>query len=139
MFDALRDHLLPRFDRTFSALLDDLEQRGLLETTLVVCMGEFGRAPLVALEKNFAGSSPGRKHWAGVYSIVMAGAGVCRGKVLGASDRLGAYPSTPAYSPADVAATIFAALGIDPAGHYRDALDRPYAISEGKVMRGVYG
>jgi hypothetical protein len=139
VFEALREHLLPRFDRTFSALLDDLEQRGLLETTLVVCMGEFGRAPLVALEKTFAGSSPGRKHWAGVYSIVMAGAGVSRGKVLGASDRIGAYPSTPAYGPADVAATIFAALGIDPAGHYRDALDRPYAVSEGKVIGGVYG
>jgi hypothetical protein len=138
VFDALRDHLLPRFDRTFSALLDDLEQRGLLETTLVVCMGEFGRAPLVALEKTFAGSSPGRKHWGAVYSIVMAGAGVTRGKVLGASDRLGAYPATVAYSPADVAATIFSALGIDPAGHFRDALDRPYAIGEGKVMRGVY-
>ncbi len=138
IFDSLRDHLLPRFDHTFSALLDDLEQRGLLETTLVVCMGEFGRAPLVALEKNFVGSSPGRKHWGAVYSIVMAGAGVCRGKVLGASDRLGAYPATPPYNPTDVAATMFSALGIDPAGQYRDALDRPYAISEGKVMRGVY-
>ena len=121
IFDALRDHLLPRFDRTFSVLLEDLRQRGLLDSTLVVCMGEFGRAPRVALERNFAGASPGRKHWAAVYSIVLAGAGVQGGKVVGASDRLGAYPATPAHSPADVAATIFEALGIDPAGHYRDA------------------
>jgi len=138
VFDALKDHLLPRFDSTFAALLEDLEQRGLLETTLVVCMGEFGRAPLVALEKTFAGSSPGRKHWAATYSIVMAGAGVRGGMVLGASDRRGAYPATTAYSPCDVAATVFSALGIDPEGHYRDALDRPFQTSEGRPIRAVY-
>jgi hypothetical protein len=138
VFDALKDHLLPRFDATFSTLLLDLEQRGLLETTLVVCMGEFGRAPLVALEKTFAGSSPGRKHWAATYSIVMAGARVRGGKVLGASDRRGAYPATVAYGPGDVAATIFSALGVDPHGHYRDALDRPFQVAEGRLIRGVY-
>jgi len=138
LLDALREHLLPRFDRTFSVLLEDLQQRGLLDSTLVVCMGEFGRAPRVALERNFAGASPGRKHWASVYSIVFAGAGVRGGKVLGASDRLGAYPATPPYSPADVAATLFASLGIDPASHYRDALDRPFRIVEGKPIRGLY-
>src|SRR5262249_11383482 len=73
IFTALKDHLLPRFDQSFAVLLSDLEQRGLLDSTLVVCMGEFGRAPLVALEPKFAGASPGRKHWAGVYSIVLAG------------------------------------------------------------------
>jgi uncharacterized protein (DUF1501 family) len=138
IFAALADHLLPRFDRTVSTLLEDLRQRGLLETTLVLCMGEFGRAPRVALERTFAGSSPGRKHHAAVYSILAAGAGVCAGKVLGASDRQGAYPTTPAYSPADLAATLFAALGMDPEGHYRDALDRPYQVSEGKLIRGLY-
>lgn len=138
IFSALKDHLLPRFDQSFTALLDDLEQRGLMETTLVVCMGEFGRAPLVALEKTFAGSTPGRKHWGAVYSLLLAGAGVSRGKVLGASDKRGAYPATTAYNPVDVAATLFHAMGIDPAGHYRDALDRPFRISEGKVMSGLY-
>jgi hypothetical protein len=138
IFMALRDHLLPRFDHTFSVLLDDLAQRGLLDSTLVVCMGEFGRAPLVALEKNFIGSSPGRKHWADCYSIAVAGAGTIPGKVLGASDRLGAYPSSQSYSPADVAATLFSALGIDPGGHYRDALDRPIRISEGKPIHALY-
>jgi hypothetical protein len=138
VFEALSKHLLPRFDRTFAALLDDLEARGLLDTTLVVCMGEFGRAPLVALERTFAGSTPGRKHWGAVYSIALAGAGVRGGKVIGASDRRGAYPTTQAYSPADVSATIFDAIGIDPTGHYKDALDRPYRVSEGKVIAELY-
>ena len=88
IFEALRNPLLPRFDQSFSALLEDLKQRGLLDSTLVVCMGEFGRAPLVALEPKFAGATPGRKHWAGVYSVVLAGAGVAGGGVYGASDRL---------------------------------------------------
>jgi hypothetical protein len=138
VFEALKEHLLPRFDATFSVLLQDLEQRGLLESTLVLCMGEFGRAPLVALEKTFAGSSPGRKHWAAVYSIVAAGGGVRGGKVLGSSDKIGAYPASPSWSPADVSATIFDALGIDPEGFYRDALDRPVRVSEGRVLRPLY-
>ncbi|MFO0842941.1 MAG: DUF1501 domain-containing protein [Gemmataceae bacterium] len=138
IFEALEDHLLPRFDQTFSVLLEDLRERGLLDSTLVVCMGEFGRAPRVALEKTFAGSTPGRKHWAACYSIVAAGAGVTPGKVVGASDRSAAYPVTPAYSPGDVAATLFHALGLDPAGHYRDALDRPIRLAEGKPMRALY-
>jgi hypothetical protein len=139
IFEALQHQLLPRFDHSFSALLEDLEQRGLLETTLVVCMGEFGRAPRVAVEKSFAGSSPGRKHWAAVYSILLAGAGVGRGGVVGSSDRIGAYPRTHPVSPSDVAATLFAALGVDPSGHYRDPQARPYRIAEGKVIRALYG
>src|SRR5262249_42822265 len=107
IFPAMRTHLLPRFDQCFSALLEDLHQRGLLDQTLVVCMGEFGRAPLVALEPGFAGGSPGRKHWAGVYTIVMAGAGVAQGGTVGASDRLGAHPQTAPIGPGDIAATMF--------------------------------
>jgi hypothetical protein len=139
IFEALRRHLLPRFDASFAALLTDLQQRGLLESTLVVCMGEFGRAPRVALERTFAGSSPGRKHWAAVYSIVLAGAGVARGGVVGASDRNGAYPASHPVGPGDVAATLFAALGIDPSGHYTDAQGRPYRIAEGRPIRALYG
>jgi hypothetical protein len=139
IFAALKSHLLPRFDRTFSALLEDLEQRGLLETTLVVCMGEFGRAPRVALEPNFAGASPGRKHWAAVYSVVLAGAGVARGGVYGASDRHAGHPATPPVGPWDLAATIFHALGIDPASHYEDATGRPYPLTIGQPIAGVYG
>lgn len=138
IFSALRDRLLPRFDLSFSALLADLETRGLLKTTLVICLGEFGRAPLVALEKRFKGSSPGRKHWASAYSVVFAGAGVKRGAILGGSDRIGAYPTGDSYGPWDIGATIFHALGINPAGHFKDNLNRPYRISEGKPMTALF-
>jgi len=139
IFDGLQHHLLPRFDQGFSALIEDLDQRGLLDDTLVICMGEFGRAPLVALEKRFAGSSPGRKHWSWVYSIAMAGAGVTGGSVVGASDSRGAYPAVDPYGPWDVMATVFSALGIDPHQEYRDPLNRPFRVCEGKVMEAVYG
>jgi hypothetical protein len=138
IFEALRDHLLPRFDQTFSALLEDLDARGLLDETLVLCFGEFGRAPRVALEPRFAGSSPGRKHWANAYSIVAAGAGVRRGAVYGASDRIGGSVADRPVTPGDIAATIFSALGIDPAGHYRDSLGRPLAIATGQPITGLY-
>jgi hypothetical protein len=139
IFPTLKDHLLPRLDRTLSALLEDLRQRGLLDETLVVCMGEFGRAPRIALEPGFAGQIPGRKHWAGVYSVLLAGAGVQGGKVVGASDSIGAYPRSTPYSPCDLAATMFAALGIDPTGHYYDMASRPYAISPGRPIMELYG
>lgn len=138
IFAALEQRLLPRFDESFSALLEDLDERGLLDETLVVCLGEFGRAPRIAVERNFAGTSPGRKHWASVYSIVMAGAGVQRGAVVGASDRQGGEPVGDRYGPWDVAATIFSALGINPAGHYADVLGRPFAIAQGRVMEAIY-
>ncbi|HUG94351.1 MAG TPA: DUF1501 domain-containing protein, partial [Planctomycetaceae bacterium] len=138
IFESLRDCLLPRFDQSFSALLEDLDDRGLLDETLVVCLGEFGRAPLVALEPRFAGATPGRKHWASVYSIALAGAGVGWGQVLGRSDRLGAHPASETYGPWDVAATIFYALGIDPESHYRDATGRPFAVSSGRAITRLW-
>lgn len=138
IFDALKNRLLPRFDESFSALIEDLDRRGLLDQTLVVCMGEFGRAPRVALEPKFAGATPGRKHWASVYSIVVAGAGVQRGTIVGASDRLGAEPTTQRYGPWDAAATMFHALGIDPKGHYTDSLGRPYLITSGRPIEALY-
>ena len=139
IFDSMKNHLLPRFDICLSALLEDLQQRGLLDSTLVVCMGEFGRAPRVAPEPNFAGFSPGRKHWAAVYSIAMAGAGVARGHVVGASDRIGAYPETTPISPGDVAATIFSSLGIDPTKHFTDPTGRPVPIAPGRPIKELYG
>jgi uncharacterized protein (DUF1501 family) len=138
IFHALKVHLLPRFDQSFSALLEDLEDRGLLDETLVICMGEFGRAPRVALEATFAGTSPGRKHWASAYSIVMAGAGVTRGATYGDSDQIGAHVKDRSVSPADIAATMFAALGIDPASDYVDSLGRPFALTEGKPIDGLF-
>jgi hypothetical protein len=139
IFEALKVRLLPRFDWTFSALLEDLEQRGLLDQTLVVCMGEFGRAPRVALERTFAGTSPGRKHWASVYSMVVAGAGVARGSLVGASDRSGAYPQSSPVGPWDVAATMFAALGVDPHAPYLDPGGRPFPLTTGRPITALYG
>jgi hypothetical protein len=139
IFEALKVRLLPRFDWTFSALLEDLEQRGLLDSTLVVCMGEFGRAPQVALERTFAGTSPGRKHWAAVYSVVVAGAGVARGGLVGASDRSGAYPQASPVGPWDLAATMFAALGVDPHAPYPDPGGRPFPLTTGRAVAALYG
>jgi uncharacterized protein (DUF1501 family) len=104
--DDYRDILCPMFDRAYSALLDDLEERGLLETTLVVAMGEFGRTPLL----NPRG---GRDHWPGVWSVLFAGGGVRGGRVVGSSDRMGSEPRDRPVTPAEVAATIYMALGID--------------------------
>jgi hypothetical protein len=92
----------------------------------------------VALEANFAGSSPGRKHWASAYSVVLAGAGVARGGLVGASDALGAYPRSTPVGPWDLAATLFAALGVDPAGHYQDLAARPLPITVGTPIRELY-
>src|SRR5437879_8367110 len=109
-----------------------MDSRGLLETPLVVIMGEFGRAPLVAVEKNFAGrGSPGRKHWAACYSVVLAGAGVAPGAVFGSSDRHAAYPQAEPATPGDLAATMFHALGIPADAHYTDPTDRPYRMTTG--------
>ncbi|MCP4513443.1 MAG: DUF1501 domain-containing protein, partial [Fuerstiella sp.] len=138
IFTGLKDHLLPRFDQSFSTLIEDLDDRGMLDETLVVCMGEFGRAPLVKLEPNFAGASPGRKHWPSVYSIVFAGAGVSRGTVVGASDEIGGFPASEHFGPWDTTATIFSALGIDPHHEYTDQVNRPYRISDGKVIDAIY-
>ena len=139
IFNALENHLLPRFDESFSALLFDLEQRGLLGQTLVVCMGEFGRHPQVALEPTFAGSAPGRKHWPSCYSIVMAGAGIRGGAVYGASDRHAAYPQANAVGPWDVAATMFHALGVDPHAHYQDLGQRPFPVATGSPIVDLFG
>lgn len=139
IFDSLKNRLLPRFDQSFSALLDDLAERGLLESTLVVCAGEFGRAPLVALERNFAGESPGRKHWAACYSVIAAGAGVRPGQVIGASDRRAAYPATESWGPWDLTATMFSALGLEPDGHFTDQSGRLFPLTTGRIIAPLYG
>lgn len=139
LFDVMKRYLLPRFDHTFSALLEDLEQKGLLSDTLVLCLGEFGRAPRVALEPKFAGASAGRKHWANVYSMIAAGAGVKKGAVLGSSDKFSAYPTSDRYGPWDIHATIAAALGVDPAIEYYDRFGRPLQLTLGRPVSGLFG
>jgi uncharacterized protein (DUF1501 family) len=104
--DDYRDILCPMFDQAYSALLDDLAQRGLLETTLVAAMGEFGRTPLL----NPRG---GRDHWPGVWSILFAGGGVRGGQIIGSSDPIGSEPRDRPVTAAEIAATIYHALGID--------------------------
>ena len=105
--DDYRDTLCPRFDRAYTALLEDLSQRGLLESTLVLAVGEFGRTP-------YLNPRGGRDHWPGCWTALLAGAGVDGGQVVGASDPLGAEPADRPVTPADLAATVYHALGHDP-------------------------
>jgi len=126
-FKLLKHSLLPPFDLAFSALLEDLEARGLLDETLVVCLGEFGRTPRI-------NAAAGRDHWAACNSVVLAGAGIRGGRVYGSSDRLAAYPATLPVTPDDLAATIYHALGIDPTTDLFDRLERPYRLALGKPL-----
>jgi hypothetical protein len=134
-FPRLRT-MLPALDVGLSALLDDLSERGLLDQTLVICVGEFGRTPSIS---PLAGQKvPGRHHWAPGYTAVFAGGGVLGGQVIGKTDRIGAYPVTTPYHPNDVGATIYSALGIDPHMMVPDRLGRPRHLNQGKVMDVLY-
>jgi hypothetical protein len=130
MYPILKKYLLPLADQTLPTLLDDLDVRGLLETTLVVWVGEFGRSPRI-------NKIAGRDHWPQCYTALLAGAGVKRGHVFGASDKTGAYPASDPVRPEDLSATMFHLLGIDPKTEVADALNRPLAISAGDVVEGV--
>ena len=105
-FNHLKNRLMPPADQGLSALLDDLETRGLLDETLVVMTGEFGRTPRIGSSTGNNNAPDGRDHWAAVFSTVFAGAGVRGGRLVGASDRNGAYPASPPYTPGDLAATV---------------------------------
>ena len=127
----LKDVLVPPMDQAYSALLEDLSQRGLLDETLVVSMGEFGRSPKLD-------AAAGRGHWGFVYSAALAGGGVGGGQVIGASDKQAGQPKEGKVSPADLAATIFHALGHSPDTLYQDRIGRPLPLSRGEVIRGVF-
>jgi hypothetical protein len=134
-FPKLKEHL-PHVDKGVSAFLDDLDERGLLDQTLVICVGEFGRTPTIS---PLAGQTvPGRHHWAQAYTAVFAGAGVRGGQVIGATDRIGGYPVTTPFHPNDMGATIYTALGIDPHATIPDRLDRPRHLNQGQVMDVLY-
>lgn len=126
-FNRLKNRLLPVFDQGVSALLEDLDQRGSLDETLVVVLTDFGRTPRV-------NGGAGRDHYPDVYSIAFAGGGIQGGQVYGSSDAHGAKPATNACEPPDVHATIFRALGISPRAELRDPLDRPFPVSDGEVL-----
>lgn len=123
-FYRLKDHLLPGFDSAFSSLILDLEDRGMLDETLVVWMSEHGRTPKVS---NATGA--GRDHWSRVYSIAMAGGGIAKGNVVGESDRIGGDVLSTPVSPKDILATIFFLMGIDPHTTIPDRLGRPLPIA----------
>ncbi len=131
-FKTLKDTLLPPTDRGLSALLNDLESRGLLDETLVVWMGDMGRTPKI-------NNGAGRDHWSFCYSLVMAGGGIRGGQVYGSSDRAAAYPSTNPVGPGDVAATIYHCLGIDYRAHITDQQGRPFVVCTGKPITAVLG
>jgi hypothetical protein len=125
--------VLPRFDQALSALLEDLGDRGLLDQTLVVVVGEFGRTPKISTNPY-----PGRDHWPACYSALLAGAGVRGGLVHGASDKIGAYVKDRPVSPEDFGATLFHALGIDPASRLSpDGATRP--ASTGRPVLDLFG
>ena len=130
--ENLKKKLMPPMDQGYTALLDDLDSRGLLAETLVVWMGEFGRTP--KLELIAPHPEPGRNHWCNCFSLALAGAGVRGGQVYGASDRDGAYPTRDPVTPADLTATLFHLLGLSPDTEMRDRLDRPQPISRGRVL-----
>lgn len=138
-FSTLREHRCPVFDRTMSALLADLAERGLLETTLVVAVGEFGRSPKIGVPTTDNVGPGGRDHWPECYSCLIAGGGVKPGQVYGESDRFGAWPKNNPVHPYDLITTIYHALGIDPATEYHDALNRPRRLVEhGQPVLGLF-
>jgi len=132
-FPNLKDKLLPPMDRSVSALLDDLGQRGLLDDTLIVMAGEFGRTPRVStLTQHYKG--PGRDHWGAVQSVFLAGGGVKGGKVVGSSDKNAGYPATDPQTPENFAATIYSALGLPNTAAWTDAENRPHHLYHADPM-----
>ena len=130
-FSRLKNDLLPPADMAFSALIEDLEARGLLESTLVIAMAEFGRSPAI-------NKQAGRDHWPDCYSVVLAGGGVQGGAVYGASDKIGAFPALDPVTPGDLAATLFWRFGLDSTTQVHDFTGRPYQIAEGDVLRRLF-
>ncbi|RLS55469.1 MAG: DUF1501 domain-containing protein [Planctomycetota bacterium] len=128
--EASKKNRVPPVDRAYSALVEDLDQRGLLDSTIVINTGEFGRTPVI-------NKDAGRDHWPDVYSLAICGGGIQRGLVYGASDQRGAYPAANPVSPADLLATVWTCLGVDPESEIQDRLQRPFRVSTGHVVEGL--
>ena len=137
-FWRLRDKLFPPTDRALSALLDDLNSTGLLESTMIVMAGEFGRTPKISLLPDHY-DAPGRDHWGAVQTVFFAGGGVKGGNVIGASDDVAAYPAENPQKPENVAASIYSALGIPPTAAWYDDVNRPHHIYHGEPIAGLMG
>jgi uncharacterized protein (DUF1501 family) len=112
-FACLREHLLPEFDRGFAALLADLHERGLLESTLVMVSSEMGRQPRVGDVRSGGVQGAGRDHWTHCMSVLLAGGGIRGGQTFGSSDKVGAYPALDPVAPEDIAKTMYHMMGID--------------------------
>mgnify|MGYP000023538006 CR=1 FL=1 len=140
--DYFLERMMPPFDQAFSAFLTDLDERGMLADTLVLCLTEMGRNPV--LGKSVTGAAvnaadpDGRNHWQFCWSGVFAGAGVRGGTVVGESDEWAGYPDSEAYYPSDVAATVYSTLGIDPRSEVHDLQGRPMVINQGEPIRALF-
>jgi hypothetical protein len=131
-FEMLRaNYCIPPLDRAYSALLEDLTQRSLLDETMVVCVGEFGRTPRINPQQ-------GREHWGPCYTALLSGGGVRGGMVYGASDRTGAYPTDNPVAPEDLLATIYHGLGIAPDHEVHDREARPIRICDGRPVTALF-
>lgn len=130
-FVQCKETLLPPADRALAALIGDLDERGLLESTLIVATGEFGRTPTI-------NGSAGRDHWPDCYTVLLAGGGVQGGAIHGSSDAIGAYPASDPATPGDLAATIYWRFGIDPSQHIHDRLARPWSLANGEPLRKLF-
>jgi len=131
IFPTLKNRLLPPLDQGVAALLDDLAAEGLLDETLVMMLGEFGRTPKI-------NKGRGRDHWGPCFFGVFAGAGIRGGQIIGRSDATAAYPLTTPFSPDDIGATVYHALGIPPEVEVRDRVNRPVRLNRGKWIRRLY-
>jgi hypothetical protein len=138
-FVKQRDRLLPRFDQCLSALLEDLHDRGLLDSTLVLSMGEFGRTPKIGQDFGNATDKTGRDHWPGCYTILLAGGGVAGGAVIGKSDRTASAVSEQPVTPEDITATVHHTLGVPEDAEIADRLGRPLPLTRGRPVLGLFG
>jgi uncharacterized protein (DUF1501 family) len=137
-FNCLKDFLLPEFDRGYSALLEDLSNRGLLDTTLVMVTSEMGRQPKIGDPRSGGQGGAGRDHWTHSLSVLLAGGGIRGGQTFGATDRLAAYPAIDPVTPADIAKTVYHAMGITDL-QAQDSQGRPYhLLEEGRPLLQLF-
>lgn len=132
IFEAYRGNIMKNFDQGVAALISDLDERGLLDNTMVIALGEFGRTPKV-------NKDGGRDHWPGAMSVLMAGAGIPRGQVVGATDAKGYYASENVYKPEDFAASLYTKMGIDPAQVLHTNTGRPVQlVNNGRLIKELF-
>lgn len=137
-FHSLKEGLCPPTDQAVSALIEDLAERGLLDETLFVAVSEFGRTPKLGQITSTAGAgADGRDHWPNAFTAFFAGAGVKRGYIHGATDRLGGFPTMDPVSPEDIAATIYTLLGVNPKARIYDRFHRPHPLTEGQAVENL--